>query len=156
MKTLTLFSLIRRCVAAFAVLLTCVAFPAHGITTNDFGAQHSVKVLTQHGYLPGIPVLVRVELRNAAGPERELWNADATLSADDPGVTLSTNRVLLRNGLGSALVALSRWDGLQADGHGRRVASDAVARVTNKRCGHERRRFTGRLKRLERSRSRDE
>ena len=105
MKTLTLFSLIRRCVAAFAVLLTCVAFTAHGITTNDFGAQHSVKVLTQHGYLPGIPVLVRVELRNAAGPERELWNADATLSADDPGVTLSTNRVLLRNGLGSALVA---------------------------------------------------
>jgi hypothetical protein len=106
MKNMTLYSLIRPCVTAFAVWLTCVAFPARALTTNDLGAQHSVKVLTQHGYLPGIPVLVRVELRNAAGPERELWNADATLSADDPGVTLSTNRLFLRNGLGSALVAI--------------------------------------------------
>ena len=103
---MTLFSVIRPHVAAFAVLFTCVAFPARAVTTNDLGPQHSVKLLTQRGYLPGIPVLVRVELRNAAGPERALWNADATLSADDPGVTLSTNRVFLRNGLGSALVAL--------------------------------------------------
>jgi hypothetical protein len=96
----------RQRIAVFAALSTCLAFPAGALTTNDLGAQHSVRLLTQHGYLPGIPVLVRVELRNASGPERELWNADATLSADDPGVTLSTNRVLVRNGLGSALVAI--------------------------------------------------
>jgi hypothetical protein len=96
---------ISRFVSAAIVLLTCCAFNSRALTTNDLGEQHSVKLLTQRGYLPGIPVLVRVELRNAAGPERELWNADATLSVDDPGVTLSTNRVLLRNGLGSALVA---------------------------------------------------
>lgn len=75
------------------------------ITTNELGAQHQIKLLTQSGYLPGVPVLVRVEVRNAKGPERDLWDADAMLSVGQPGVTLSTNRVQLRNGLGSALVA---------------------------------------------------
>src|SRR5829696_1636279 len=87
------------------LLATSVAIECAAITPADFGPQHSVRLVAQRGYLPGIPVLVRVELRNAAGPERELWDADATLSVDDPGVTLSTNRVFLRNGLGSALVA---------------------------------------------------
>jgi len=75
------------------------------ITTNELGAQHQIKLLTQSGYLPGVPVLVRVEVRNANGPERDLWDANATLSVDQPGITLSTNRVQLRNGLGSTLVA---------------------------------------------------
>ena len=75
------------------------------MTTNELGAQHQIKLLTQSGYLPGVPVLVRVELRNANGPERALWDANATLSVDQPGVTLSTNSVQLRNGLGSVLVA---------------------------------------------------
>ncbi len=78
---------------------------APGLTTNDLGPQHQLKLLTQKGYLPGVPVLVRVEVRNASGPERDLWDASAVLSVEQPGVTLSTNRVTLRNGLGSALVA---------------------------------------------------
>src|SRR3954451_12812622 len=71
------------------------------------GSGHTVKLLTQHGYLPAVPVLVRVELRNPDG-QREVgvWDIDATLSADR-GVTPSTNRILLRNGLGSALVTFS-------------------------------------------------
>jgi hypothetical protein len=89
--------------------LASVCFLAAGkvsaFTTNDLGSQHQVKLHTQHGYLPGVPVLVRVEVRNAAGPERNLWDAEAGLSVDSPGVTLSTNRVVLRNGLGSILVA---------------------------------------------------
>jgi hypothetical protein len=77
-------------------------------TTNDLGAQHQIKLLTQRGYLPGVPVLVRVEVGNASGGrERDLWDADATLSADQPGVALSTNRVQLRNGMGSTLVAFT-------------------------------------------------
>jgi hypothetical protein len=61
-------------------------------------------VSTQAGYLPGLPILVRIEVHNSQGqPERSLWDADVTLAADN-GVTLSTNRVRLRNGLGSALV----------------------------------------------------
>src|SRR6185436_19848529 len=74
-------------------------------TTNALGPQHQLKLLTQKGYLPGVPVLVRVEVRNASGPERDLWDASAVLSVNQAGVTLSTNRVTLRNGLGSALVA---------------------------------------------------
>jgi hypothetical protein len=74
-------------------------------TTNDLNPQHQLKLLTQKGYLPGVPVLVRVEVRNASGPERDLWDASAVLSVDQAGVTLSTNRITLRNGLGSALVA---------------------------------------------------
>ncbi|HTD68253.1 MAG TPA: hypothetical protein VK846_17145, partial [Candidatus Limnocylindria bacterium] len=93
----------------FVLLLVSFCFlsadSASGFTTNDLGSQHHLKLFTQHGYLPGVPVLVRVEVRNAAGPERNLWDAQATLNVDDPGVTLSTNRVTLRNGLGSILVA---------------------------------------------------
>ena len=64
-----------------------------------------LRVVTQNGYLPGIPVLVRMEVLGPNGAvDRELWDADATLSADQPEVILSTNRAVLRNGLGSALV----------------------------------------------------
>jgi len=64
----------------------------------------SVKLVCPASYLPANPLLVRVEALNAAGQrDRELWDGEATLSAGG-GVTLSTNRVVLRNGLGSALV----------------------------------------------------
>lgn len=67
----------------------------------------SVKLLVQNGYLPQVPLLVRVELRNAAGlRDRSVWDGEATLTAD-AGVTLSTNRVVMRNGLGSTLVTCS-------------------------------------------------
>ena len=67
----------------------------------------SLKIVTPAGYLTNIPVLVRVEALDAVGqPDRELWDADATLSAS-AGITLSTNRVILRNGLGSTLVVFS-------------------------------------------------
>src|SRR4051812_35496270 len=65
----------------------------------------SVKLWIQNGYLPQVPVLVRVELRNQSG-ERDwtVWDIDALLSVDRPGITLSTDRITLHNGLGSALV----------------------------------------------------
>jgi len=66
-----------------------------------------LKVLTQSGYLPANPVLVRVEALTAGGErDRDLWDAEAALSASG-GVTLSTNKVTLRNGMGSALVTFS-------------------------------------------------
>ncbi|HEY0551226.1 MAG TPA: hypothetical protein VGF13_16595, partial [Verrucomicrobiae bacterium] len=95
----------------FKLTLAFIAFwflqgvQARAFTTNDFGPQHQLKLFTQKSYLPGVPVLVRVEVRNASGPERDLWDATAVLSVDQAGVTLSTNRVTLRNGLGSVLVA---------------------------------------------------
>jgi hypothetical protein len=95
----------------FKLVLALIAFSfgtgttLRALTTNELGPQHQIKLLTQSGYLPGVPVLVRIEVRNANGPERDLWDANATLSGDQPGVTFSTNRVQLRNGLGSVLVA---------------------------------------------------
>src|SRR5262249_54308572 len=79
----------------------------HGFAAGP-PSDDTLKLITQHGYLPQHPVLVRVEVLTAAGGrDRELWDAEATLSVNPPGVTLSTNRVILRNGLGSALVNFS-------------------------------------------------
>ncbi len=68
----------------------------------------SLRLSVQPGYLPTIPVLVRVEALNAQGEKnRDLWDAEAVLTLDAPGVSLATNRVNLKNGLGSALVTFS-------------------------------------------------
>jgi hypothetical protein len=68
----------------------------------------SLRLIVQNGYLPQIPVLVRVEIIKPDGSKnRDIWDAQATLTVDQPGVTLSTNTVTLRNGLGSALVTLT-------------------------------------------------
>jgi hypothetical protein len=72
------------------------------------GPGHHLKLGVQNGYLPGIPVLVRVELRNSAGlRDWSVWDSVATLSTDKPGITLSTNKITLRNGLGTALVTFA-------------------------------------------------
>jgi hypothetical protein len=64
-----------------------------------------LKLVTPAVYLPQVPVLVRVEAHDARGRrDWSLWNAEATLSVNQPGVTLSTNRVRLYNGLGSIQV----------------------------------------------------
>jgi hypothetical protein len=90
-----------------ALVALTASTPALALTTADLGSNHVVKVLTQHAYLPGIPVLVRVEVRDDSGkPDRRLWDAEATLSANNT-VVLSTNKVRLRNGLGSVLVAFT-------------------------------------------------
>jgi hypothetical protein len=68
----------------------------------------SLKLVVPAGYLPQIPVLLRVEVLDTQGNrERMLWDAEATLTADQPGITLSTNRIPLRNGMGSSLVMFS-------------------------------------------------
>ncbi|HWN96135.1 MAG TPA: hypothetical protein VNT99_13945, partial [Methylomirabilota bacterium] len=70
-------------------------------------APTSLRMLTQNNYLPGLPVLVRVEGYAPDGSrDRETWDIDATLSADG-GVTLSTNRITLHNGVGSVLVTFT-------------------------------------------------
>ena len=98
-----LFTACRR--EIFFVLLGC-AFPAlHAAVPTT---AHTLKVIAQPGYLPQIPTLVRVELLNAAGqPARDVWDTEALLSEAAPGVSLSTNRIILRNGLGTALVTIT-------------------------------------------------
>lgn len=74
-----------------------------------FGAQAAeIKLLVPAGYLPGIPVLARVEVRTANGQRNwDLWDAAAVLASDNAAVVLSTNRVKLYNGLGSTLVTIT-------------------------------------------------
>jgi len=63
---------------------------------------------TRSSYLPGVPILVRVEALDENGRiDREVWNSTATLSADRPDIVLYPNQVKLYNGLGSALVTVT-------------------------------------------------
>jgi hypothetical protein len=67
----------------------------------------TLKLIVQRGYLPGVPALVRVEVLTPAGHRNlSLWDGEALLGAD-AGVTLSTNRVRMRNGMGSTLVTFT-------------------------------------------------
>lgn len=66
-----------------------------------FSSYSAVQLTVQRGYLPGIPMLVRVDW------DRSVWDSTATLSVDRPGITLSSTQVLLRNGCGSAFVTIS-------------------------------------------------
>ena len=71
---------------------------------NAAGPLHA-KLIVRGSYLSGTPVLVRVEVVNDSGKiERGLWDAEASLSVDNPNVNLSANKVVLYNGLGSTLV----------------------------------------------------
>src|SRR5262245_43570690 len=69
-------------------------------------AHAEVKLITPSGYLPGVPFLVRVESMKYGARDWDQWDATATLSSDQPGVTLSTNSIALRNGLGTALITI--------------------------------------------------
>ncbi len=73
---------------------------------NSANAAHRLKLIVPSGYLPGTPFLVRLQVLNEAGDrDWSLWNAEAQLASSDPGMTLSTNRLRLINGLGTVLVA---------------------------------------------------
>jgi hypothetical protein len=89
-----------------------VLMAALGLTLSTLTGGQTVgalKVGLDARVVSGIDALVRVEKLDGTGQrDRSLWDAEATLIADPPGVTLSTNRVRLWNGLGSALV---RFDG---------------------------------------------
>ncbi|MHC4104612.1 MAG: hypothetical protein ACYSR9_06700, partial [Planctomycetota bacterium] len=66
------------------------------------------KLLVRDSYLPEIGILVRIEVVRPDGNiERELWDSTATLSVDNPNINISSNRIVLRNGLGSALVTFT-------------------------------------------------
>lgn len=64
----------------------------------------TISLTAAAAYMPGVPVLVRVDARNAGGGlERSEWNRTVTLSASS-GVILTPSTFPLYNGMGSALV----------------------------------------------------
>ena len=89
------------CIRCQVLLLVLIGF------CGSLFAESSVRLLVQNRYLPTLPVLVRVELWRGDDKDRETWNSEALLTVNQPGVTFSTNRMILRNGVGSALVTFS-------------------------------------------------
>jgi len=72
------------------------------------GEPRALKLVTSDGYIPGVPIVVRVEVHEADGRyARGLWDAEADLSTDRPDVTVSPTKVVLRNGMGAALVTIA-------------------------------------------------
>lgn len=68
---------------------------------------YTLTMSTRDSYLPGVPVLVQIEITGTDGkPVKDVWDAVASLSAS-PGISLSTNEIRLHNGLGSALVTFT-------------------------------------------------
>ena len=94
------------------VLAGCMLLPAlaDGMAGDQGPVEQTVTVTmtVRDSYLPGIPVLVRVEVvRNDGVVERDLWDAVAMLAIDNPAVQASKTQVPLYNGLGSALVVFT-------------------------------------------------
>ncbi len=81
-----------------------------------------LRMLVRDTYLPGVPILVRVQLEKSDRVDREIWDASAALSSDNPAVSLSTSELSLVNGMGSVLVTvdgnqpfslIADWNGVQ-------------------------------------------
>ena len=82
----------------------------------------SMVVRTRDSYLPGVALLVQIELLGADGkPLRELWDADVTIGSFTPGVSFTragfaqagqpVTQVRVQNGVGSALVNVNGTTG---------------------------------------------
>ena len=75
------------------------------IAANGVPQVGSLVLVAPDSYVPGVPVMVRVDVRNSQGStDRTLWNGTAALTATN-GVTLTPNTITLYNGVGGALVS---------------------------------------------------
>ena len=72
----------------------------------DGAAPGSLRVLAPATYIPGVPVLVRVDQLNGSGAlDRTAWNNTVNLSGSG-GVTVTPSTLTLANGMGSVLVTV--------------------------------------------------
>ncbi len=80
---------------------------APGTTVNGtLTAPGSLTLIAPESYIPGVPMLVRVDLKDGTGNlNRAAWNTAVNLSATN-GVIVTPNTLTLTNGMGSALVTV--------------------------------------------------
>ncbi len=96
--------------------LAAIVFYNTGTTTQVSGtltttAADTIGLLAPASYVPGVPMTVRVDLKDAAGNlDRQAWTKTATLTASG-GQTLTPSTVTLYNGMGSALVTVGGGSG---------------------------------------------
>ncbi|MEE3055399.1 MAG: hypothetical protein VYB34_16830, partial [Planctomycetota bacterium] len=89
----------------WGLLLTAMLTSASSLLSAGEGPR--LELLTRDSYLPGIPLLLRIELRSPDGSlHRERWNAVARLRLEGQDAGISVDEVLLRNGIGSALATI--------------------------------------------------
>ena len=80
--------------------------PVYTNVSGTLAPSGSIAITVPADYIPGIPFLVRVDVRDGAGNlDRTAWNRTATLTATN-GVTLTPSTVDIKNGMGSALVTV--------------------------------------------------
>ncbi len=77
--------------------------PVSGTLVGYAVAPQTLVMQVPDGYLPGVPVEVRLQVVLSDGTvDQDLWDATAVLSIDSPAVTASTQSVHLYNGQGTA------------------------------------------------------
>lgn len=85
-----------------ALLLALLSFPA-----SLQAEAVALRLMVRDSCLPGVPVLVRAELRGPDGRvARDVWDAEVALSTGTPGAILGETTVVLRNGRGSVLTEI--------------------------------------------------
>ncbi|MGZ8899958.1 MAG: lamin tail domain-containing protein, partial [Limisphaerales bacterium] len=108
-----------------------------------WNARAEVKLITPAGYLPGRPFPVRVEILKPSGERNwDLWDGEALLSIVQPGANLSTNRIALRNGLGTALLTVTGNINITLRAS---VGEESVARAVRNRSGESAANVSGTL-----------
>lgn len=107
--------------AALPAVATLLLTAATAGVAQEGGLEGRRLVLrVRDSFLPGIPLLVRVELREADGRlARSVWDAEARLSVEPGNVAIEPDSLALRNGVGSVLAAL-------ADASGARLGVDRL------------------------------
>lgn len=102
---------IRIVVVVFWIVLSDLSLPSrvHAEVPPADASTPEVHLIVRDSYLPGVPVLVRVQVVDSNGVvDRDIWDANAVLSVSgDSAVGLSTDRIALCNGLGSGLVTFT-------------------------------------------------
>ena len=81
----------------------------HGAPLAEGESPATLQLMVRDSYLSGIPFLVRVQVEGPDGRvDRDLWDADFSLSTDNPAVVLSydSDQTKLVNGMGSVLVTV--------------------------------------------------
>ena len=94
----------RFCIAAIT-LLACSFQPLTRAEATKCSPD-SLHVAMRGSFLPSIPLLVRVELRDGSAVCRDVWDLEATIDIDGEGLSVvpAEPTVQLRNGVGSVLV----------------------------------------------------
>ena len=89
------------------------AEPANSMTpvSGTLAPPGSLMIVAPASYVPGVPILVRVDLRDGAGNvDRAAWNRTVNLTASG-AVTLTPSTMTITNGIGSALVTIGGGSG---------------------------------------------